>query len=206
MGNREGHSQSCPRGRSCRGANQSPINVSAAPQPNSLALKPTPEELLLQLAALKVAPGASQARVVRQVLSLLEQLAHSGQEALPAIRQFVGSNRDVEYDSVSGKGPRDIRALTDAVLPPSLRLALFDVVRQIGGNNGEQLLAETLGLTKRGLEVAFLTQLLEEMASGKYRNVALAAAQALLNRGAAESADRFQRDYLFNVLRRFNDA
>jgi hypothetical protein len=54
--------------------------------------------------------------------------------------------------------------------------------------------------------VACLTQLLEEMAPGKYRDVALAAAQALLARGLADGAGRLHRDYLFSVLRRFNDA
>ncbi|HEU0010876.1 MAG TPA: hypothetical protein VFT34_13750, partial [Verrucomicrobiae bacterium] len=111
---------------------------------------------------------------------------------------------DVEFDRLAEtRVPRDIRALTDAVVPFSLRLALFDVVRQIGGQEAEELLAETLGRTQRGLEVACLTQLLEEMAFGKYRDNALAAAQALLNGGGT---DRLQRDYLFSVLRRFNDA
>ena len=137
---------------------------------------------------------------------MLDQLAQRGPEALPAIRQFLASNAEVEYEPLGGKGVRDIRSLTDAVLPPTLRLALFDVVRQIGGEDAETLLAETLGRTGRGLEVAYLTQLLEEMAPGKFRDVALAAAQALLNRGAGDGADRLSRDYLFGVLRRFNDA
>jgi len=167
-------------------------------------VKPTPEELLRRLAAMKVAPGPDRTRAVRQILVLLDQLAQSGPEALPAIRQFLATNADLEFDRLAeARVPRDIRALTDAVLPFSLRLALFDVVRQIGGQEAEELLAETLGRTARGLEVACLTQLLEEMAPGKYRDNALAAAQALLNGGGG---DRLHRDYLFSVLRRFNDA
>ena len=188
-------------------ANRSPVLVAAPAAPATPdALKPSPEELLRRLAAMKLAPGPGQARAVRQILSVLDQLAQTGPEALPAIRQFLAANADVEYEALGGKGPRDIRSLTEAVLPPSLRLALFDVVRQIGGVEAEQLLAESLGRTGRGLEVAYLTQLLEEMAPGKYRDVALAAAQALLSRGAGDGADRLQRDYLFSVLRRFNDA
>ena len=184
-------------------ANPSPVIVTATPKTGAPTLpKPTPEELLRRLAGMKITPGPGQARAVRQILAVLGQLAQAGPEALPAVRQFLGSNAEVEYESLTGKGVRDIRLLTDAVLPPSLRLALFDVVRQIGGDEAEKLLAETLGRTGRGLEVACLTQLLEEMAPGKYRDVALAAAQALLNGGGA---DRLQRDYLFSVLRRFND-
>ena len=188
-------------------ANRSPVAVTAPAQPGvTAAPRPAPAELLRQLAAMKIAPGPGQARAVRQILTVLDQLAQSGPDALPAIRQFLASNADVEYESLGAKGPRDVRSLTDAVLPPSLRLALFDVVRQIGGDDAEEHLAEVMGRTTRGLEVACLTQLLEEMAPGKYRDSALAAAQALLNRGAGDSAERFQRDYLFSVLRRFNDV
>ena len=185
-----------------------PVFIPATPKTDQpVVLKPAPEEFLRRLATMKLAPGPGQARAVRQILALLDQLAQSGPDALPAIRQFLASNADVEYESAAtAKGPRDLRSLTEAVLPPSLRLALFDVVRQIGGDDAEKLLAGTLGHTGRGLEVVFLAQLLEEMAPGKYRDAALAAAQALLNRGVVDSTERFQRDYLFSVLRRFNDA
>jgi len=166
--------------------------------------KLTPEELVRRLAAMRMGQGTERTRAVRQILVMLDQLAQVGPEALPAIRQFLNTDADVEFDRLAeARVPRDIRALTDAVLPFTLRLALFDVVRQIGGQDAEELLAETLGRTQRGLEVACLTQLLEEMTFGKYRDNALAAAQALLNGGAG---DRLHRDYLFSVLRRFNDT
>src|SRR5262245_9969542 len=190
-----------------RSAHAKATPVIITPTPNSgppATSKPTPEELLRRLATTKVAPGPDRARAVRQILTVLDQLAQVGPEALPAIRQFLASNADAEYDRLAeAKVPRDIRALTDAVLPFSLRLALFDVVRQIGGDEAEKLLAETLGRTGRGLEIACLVQLLEEMAPGKYRDTALTAAQALLSSGGG---DRLQRDYLFSVLRRFNDT
>jgi hypothetical protein len=180
------------------------IRIAPATPGVPVAAKLTPEELLHRLAEMKIVPGPERTRAVRQILVLLDQLAQAGPEALPAIRQFLATNADVEFDRLAeARVPRDIRALTDAVLPFSLRLALFDVVRQIGGEEAEKLLAETLGRTGRGLEIACLTQLLEEMAPGKYRDTALAVAQALLN-GAR--TDNLQRDYLFSVLRRFNDV
>jgi hypothetical protein len=180
------------------------VRVAPATLATPATTKLTPEELLRRLAAMKLGPGPERTRGVRQILVMLDQLTQAGPEALPAIRQFLGSNADVEFDRLAeARVPRDIRAMTDAVVPFSLRLALFDVVRQIGGQEAEELLAETLSRTQRGFEIACLTQLLEEMAPAKYRDNALAAARALLNGGGG---DRLQRDYLFSVLRRFNDA
>jgi hypothetical protein len=189
-----------------RRANQSPVVVNPAPEiaPTPAVAKLTPEAILQRLAAMKIPSGPDRTRTVRQILVLLDQLTQAGSDALPAIRQFLGSNVDMDLDRLAeARVPRDLRALTDAVLPFTLRLALFDVVRQIGGEDAQMLLAVTLGQTTRGIEVACLTQLLEEMAPGKYRDTALAAAQAQLQEGGT---NRFHRDFLFSVLRRFNDV
>lgn len=162
---------------------------------------PSPEELLKRLAALKPAPGAGQGQVLRQALALFEQLRQAGPAALPAVRQFLASGQDVAYDAAGGKGRRDVKALTEAMAPPSLRFGLFDVVRQIGGADAEAILAESLAGSGRGLEVAYLTHVLEEMAPGKYQDTALAAARSLLASGTA-----LERDCLFDVLRRFSDS
>jgi len=74
-------------------------------------------------------------------------------------------------------------------------------VRQIGGPDAEAILAESLAGSGRGLEVAYLTHVLEEMAPGKYRDTALAAARNLLASGTTS-----ERDYLFDMLRRFSDT
>ncbi len=180
---------------------------SAAPLPVSLAppaaaasvAAPDPQSLLTQLAGLQVASG--QGRALRQMLVLLEQLTQLGPPALPAIRQFLASGQDVAFSPPGGKGPRDVRSLTGALVPASLRFALFDVVRQIGGEAAETILADTLSGTGRGLEVAYLTQTLEEMAPGKYKDTALTAARRLLAGGSSSD-----RDYLYDVLRRFSDT
>jgi hypothetical protein len=95
------------------------------------------------------------------------------------------------------------------VLPASLRLGLFDVVRQIGGQAGEKLLAEALTSTGRGVEVAYLARVLEERAPGKYIETVLTAARDLLAKGAPVSnsaLDRFHRDYLYDVLKLHRDT
>jgi len=164
------------------------------------AASPDARELLKRLAELKVTAGAGQNRAFRRVLALLGQLVEIGPAALPALREFLATGQDVAFDAPGGKGARDLKALADALIPATLRFGLFDVVRQIGGDEAKSILAEALGRTGRGIELAYVTQLLEELSPGEYRATALTAAHALLAR--ATGGDR---DYLFGVLRQFGD-
>jgi hypothetical protein len=178
----------------------------AAPQPRSDAgvvapTLPDASELLNRLVALKVTTGPGQTHALRQVLALLGQLTDAGPEALPAIREFFATGHDAVFNAPGGRGARDVRALAEALIPATLRLGLFDVVRQIGGAEAESLLAGELGRTGRGTELAYLTHLLEELSPGQYRDVALAAAHTLL-----ASATGSDRDYLFAMLNRFGDT
>jgi hypothetical protein len=157
--------------------------------------------LLDELATIQVTPGPGLARAQYRVLSLLDQIAQEGQAALPAIRQFLTSGRDIAYTPATG-GSRSRG--NSSSLPPSLRFGLFDVVRQIAGPEAEQVLAESLGNTGSGAEFAFLTQLLEELSPAKYRELALASARNLLASGKlTDSADR---NAVYDVLRLFKDT
>jgi hypothetical protein len=186
------------------------VVVAPAPQPSAPA-RPTPAEIIARLQALRLAAGTGAPSQVRQALYWLEELAQAGPAALPAIRAFLARNEDVEFDTswLQSKAARDGKLPGDFLLPPSLRLGLLDVVRRIPGPDAETLLADTLAGTGRGLEVAYLTRLLQELAPNKYRNTALAAARGLLAAGTPVSAtplDRYHRDYLYGVLAFYNDA
>lgn len=165
------------------------------------AAAPDARELLKRLADLKVTPGAGQNRAIRQVLALLGQLAETGPTALPVLREFLATGQDAAFDVAGGKGARDLKALTAALIPATLRFGLFDVVRQIGGDEAKNILAEALAQTKRGVELAYVTQLLEELSPGEYRDTALTAARGLL-----ASVTGGDRDYLFGVLQQFGDT
>lgn len=167
--------------------------------PDLTAAGPSAEALLNQLANLTVSNPKSPA--IRPVLVLLEQIEQMGPKALPAIRQFLASGADVTYISSGNKGRRNVKSLVNALVPLTLRLALFDTVGRIGGKSAEAILAEVLGSTHTGLEVAYLTQVLEEMAPGTYQEAAVTAAGNLLASGT--TADR---DLLFEVMKRFGDT
>jgi hypothetical protein len=164
----------------------------------------SPQDLLNELATIQVTPGPAQGRAQYRIMSLLEQLAQCGPSALPAIRQFLASNRDVAYDAGRATGGNRQRNNNPSLLPPSLRFALFDVVRQIGGADSEQVLSESLNGTARGAELAYLAQLLEAMAPGKYHDAVLTAARTLLAGGKV--TDPADRNNLYDVLRQFKDT
>ncbi len=186
------------------------VGVPAAPIEPAAPAKLSPAQIIAKLQELRLSPG-SPARNLRQSLYWFEALIQAGPAALPAIREFLARNEDLDLDtsSFTGKRSRD-RLPADFVLPPSLRFGLFDVARQIGGADAEKLLAEVLASTGRGVEVAWLTRTLQEMAPNKYRDLALTVARNLLAGplaiNSASPLDRNHRDYLFDVLAFYNDG
>jgi len=183
--------------------------MTPAPLTASEPSKLSPAEIIAKLAALKSAPPG-QSRTTRQAIHWLEELIAAGPPALPAIQEFLARNDDIDFSASSqGRGGRVGAVPNDFVLPPSLRFGLLDVVRQIGGAEAEKALAGVLSSTARGAEVAWLARTLQEMAPNQYRDVALAAAHALLGRPLPANAspiDRNERDQLFSVLTLYGDT
>lgn len=183
--------------------------------------KLSPQEILDKL--VKLSPNSSDEsrnRVFRQIVYHLQLLAELGPDSLPVIQSFLKENKDVDYvgDVINESGERVSRAgfnsryvaRTDFLMPPSLRLGLVDVLDQIGGEQAETILAETLDTTGRGVEVAYIARLLEEGNPNKYRDNALKAAKDLLaNPPAFDQPNRLDdnaRSYLYQVLSMYNDT
>ncbi|HZF00363.1 MAG TPA: hypothetical protein VE344_00530 [Methylomirabilota bacterium] len=112
------------------------------------------------------------------------------------------------------RGARRARNLanlqTDWVVPPSLRLGLVSTLKEIGGADAEQALAEMLASTARGVEVAYLTVVLEDMVPGKYRDEAVKAAKDLLTNPVSvdspDNLDELSKSYLYGVLEFYKDT
>jgi hypothetical protein len=184
----------------------------------------SPDEILARLARLNPQTSEeSRNHVLRQVVYNLQLLASIGDEALPVIHEFLKQNRDMDYSvdvlnaagervgsaAASAWASRNV-ALTDFLVPPSLRLGLIDVLDQIGGEKAQGILAEVLDTTGRGVEVAHIARVLQREAPGKYRDNALKAAKELLaNPPPIEQPNRIDdnaRAYLYQVLAMHNDT
>jgi hypothetical protein len=182
-----------------------PPTAAASPSRTSQV---SPQEIMARLLALKLGPAAHP-RTTREALHHLDNLVACGPQALPVIRAQLARSEDVDLD-VAGLG-KAARALPlDFVVPPSLRFGLFDVVRQIGGPDAERLLAETMNATGRGVELAWLARVLQELSPNNYRDAAIAAARQLLARPPVAPSnsplDRNDRDHLFSVLLMYGDS
>lgn len=171
---------------------------------NSIGI--SPEAILGQL--VKMQASSSDPRGIRRVVHQFESLADAGPAALPAIRAFLARNEDLEYNVGFVRSGRDGDIPLEFAVPPSLRLGLLETVKNIGGPAAEEVLAETLKTTGRGIEVAYLARALQEMAPDKYRDLALASARELLNSPLADPSDplgRYDRNYLYGVFAFFHD-
>ncbi|MFM2294753.1 MAG: hypothetical protein RLZZ350_1166, partial [Verrucomicrobiota bacterium] len=69
---------------------------------------------------------------------------------------------------------------TDFVLPPSLRLGLVDVLKAIGTEPAEKVLASLLETSGRGIEIDYVAKVLQQLTPDKYRTLALSSAKDLL--------------------------
>jgi hypothetical protein len=187
-----------------------PVVVAVPAVTNSAPARLLPSEIMARLVELSAGASAHTQPGQREIVYWLEELVAIGPGALPAIREFLQRYEDLELDSsvVSGSGARN-RLPGDFLFPPSLRFGLFDVVRRIGGAQAETLLAEALNQTGRGIEVAYLTRVLQDMAPDRYRSAALSVAHRLLAQPAPQSSsrlDRYHRDQLYAVLAFYKDT
>ena len=151
-------------------------------------------EILEELAGIQVSQGPDRRREEFRIMSLLEQLGQCDQSSLPALRAFLASRRDVKYDTRNGK----------SLLPQSLRLAVFDIVRQVGGTDSAAIFKDALTSSVDGSEFRYLAQTLESQYPGTYRATTLAAAKNLLAAGGI--TDPKDRNRIYDVLLQLNDT
>lgn len=191
-------------------ASSSPRELSrdeSAAQMNGLA--ELSRQILLRITKLK-ALGSGKLGDKRQLISELEALRKMGPSALPAIREFLAQGDDVDFDANAARSLRNGKVPLEFLVPPSLRLGLLEVVKDIGGEAGLRLLNQELAGTGRGVEIAYISGALQEMAGDKYREATAKAVRDLLAMPALPASspgtlDNGDRDYLYTTLASLKD-
>ena len=132
-----------------------------------------------------------------EINGLLTQLAGEGPRAIPAIREFLESNRDYSYDNIQGG---------DQVNYKTLRLGMLDTLQQIGGPEASAVSAATLQTTPDPLEIALLSRYLEQQAPAQYRTIELTAAKDLLAQAASGHESYGDMSPVFEMLQSYGDT
>ena len=173
---------------------------------------------------------ADRRAVQRRINFLLESLVEQGDASVPHIRAFLNKMEDVEFtvqrseEEEEGRGRgrgqgndwmerfrgRTQGTSLDFEQPPSLRIGLIDILKEIGGSSAEAVLGEVLSKTARGFEVAYVAKTVRSLIGpDAFRVEALAAAHELLSDPVEvlnpNNFDRNSQRYLFSVLEMYND-
>jgi hypothetical protein len=125
----------------------------------------------------------------------LQTLTGQGAAALPAIREFLDLNQDLNFAAVSG-----------GELPPSLRTALINALQQIGGPEATSEMVQLLQSTTVPSEIALLAQNLEQLAPGQYRQEAITAANEVLAMAGKGELPGWDVGALFKMFQNYGDS
>ncbi|MBT4624184.1 MAG: hypothetical protein HOB97_09075 [Verrucomicrobia bacterium] len=185
------------------------------------------EEIIDELMNVKLTSKNRRA-AERRVQFLFESLIQHGDAAVPHVRAFLNKMEDVEFtvqrsdEEEEGRGRgrgnnwaerlrgRARGSSLDFEKPPSLRIGLMDVLKEIDGSSAEAALGEVLSKTARGFEVAYVAKTIRSMIGpDAFRDEAVAAAHELLSDPIEvpnpNNFDQNSQRYLFSVLEMYND-
>lgn len=164
------------------------------PQPEAPP-SPYTRQLMQNLSSLDLSKGVSPEQA-GQWKQEFEKLVREGAGAVPAIREFLAKNVDLGFDGVTG---------ANQLGAPSLRLALFSALQQIGGTEAIGLAAQTLQTTADPREIAVLARTLDQMDPAQHRDAAVAAAREALAL-AARNTQATDVSPLFEVFTKYGGA
>jgi hypothetical protein len=125
----------------------------------------------------------------------LTELVRQGAASVPAIQDYLDKNVDSNYGDVKG---------ADELGYSSLRHALVDTLKQIGGPEAENSMLHVLQTTAEPNEVAELGKDLEQMAPGQHRDEVMQAAKEALDMAySGQLGANVERGPLFRLFQMY---
>ncbi len=173
-----------------------PVNQPVALPVEGLSLEPTPytRQLVATLTDLDPGRGPLTPEQSEQWKAGLQVLVQQGSSAVPAIREFLEQNRDLDLGPGSSLGY------------PSVRAGLLDALQQIGGPEAQALMLQTLQITSMPSEIARLARYLELQGPGQFRTEIGTAVRETLAQAAGGQLRGWDVGPLFQVLQTYSDA
>ena len=126
----------------------------------------------------------------------LQTLVNQGAAGVPAIREFLEQNQEMNFAGVNGG---------DLLGQSSLRSAMINALAQIGGSDATAVMLSTLQSTTLPSEIAQLAQVLEQQAPGQYRQETMNAIQEILGMAGKGQLAGVDVGALFKVLQNYGD-
>jgi len=167
------------------------VNPSSPPRPEP---SPMTRQLVTSLSQLDVGHGPITAEQAGAWKQTLQQLADQKGAAIPAIREFLEKNLDINFDA---EGDRKMMGAS------SLRLALLDTMQKIGGPEAMEVSLQMMQTTADPVEIAALARYLEQADPGRYRDTAVNAAREALNLASSGQWDGRDISPLLEVLKQY---
>jgi hypothetical protein len=124
----------------------------------------------------------------------LQELVAQGQSAVPAIREFLQKNQEVDFTGAIGLGYASARA------------AMFDALLQIGGPEATAVMLETLRTTAEPREIAMLGRNLDSLEPELHRQAAFEAARHSLAMAGEGKLVGIDVAPLFDLFRQLGNA
>jgi hypothetical protein len=170
---------------------------SSAPAPDRVPASQYASQLVANLTNIDFTHGPITSAQADQWKQSLQALTAQGAAAVPAIRDFLERNQDLNFGAIGGG---------DLMGQSSLRTALINGLQQIGGPEATALMLQTLQSTTVPSEIELLAKNLEQQAPGQYRQEALNAANDVLAMAGKGQLPGWDVGSLFKVLQNYGDA
>lgn len=126
----------------------------------------------------------------------LQTLTAQGAAAVPAIREFLQQNQEVNFGAIGS-----------TLGQTSMRAAFINALGQIGGPEATTALVQTLQSSTLPSEIAQLAQVLDQQAPGQYRQQTISAINEVLNMASSgQLPANWDVGTLFKVLQTYGDS
>jgi hypothetical protein len=188
-----------PRRSSAPGAAGTAPTAQSQAQPVPVALPestPATRQMVEGLVKLDTTNGVLSPEQASTWRTNLAQLISQGATALPAIREFLDKNLDIEF---GGAGKQMLGY-------SSARLAMIDALAQIGGPESAALMSGVLGTTADPKELAVIARNLEQIEPGVHRQELLDAARQTLAMAAEGKLPDRDVGPLFELFQNYGDS
>ncbi|MBI3414128.1 MAG: hypothetical protein HY043_02220, partial [Verrucomicrobia bacterium] len=142
-------------------ATLAPVSLAnVAPVPEKPGSTVAAQQLIAKITQLDLSAGALTTAQTKDLSQSLKQIVAQGRAAVPAIKEFLERNQDLNFSEISGGNQLEAG---------SLRQGLIEALEKIGGPEAVAVAAKTLETAGDPFEVALLARNLEKNAPEQYR-------------------------------------